>query len=216
MKQITEQYEQVLGAWQGVELTKKEIENEVEVVNGHRSGSVGDLISPSLSTISGSLPSSPDRSCTVTSDRSHCKSRDILCDLKSGEGNGDCTPVVEINGISYDSISNCVERIDEELLDDAVISQGERKSSDKHYDNFSPYQSLDLSNDQSHDRSHDQSHDQTCNSELSSSGLLFPHDPEELVMSSLKLNSRDKVFVKELYTIDKDIPRCDRDYWWAP
>lgn len=41
----------------------------------------------------------------------------------------------------------------------------------------------------------------------------FPPDPEELIMSSSKLDSRGKIFVKELYNIDKDIPRCDRDYW---
>lgn len=204
MKQSTEQYEQVLGEWQGVELTKREIEKEV--VNSHRSGSLHDLVSPSLSTISGSLPSSPDMSRIETPDGSHDKSRDLSCDQQLDEGKGDSTPVMENNGLSHDQedVRNGVEESYEESLD---------SSTNKPLDNCSPYLSRDQSHDQAPDQSRDQSYDQCNNSDLSPSRLLYPHDPEELVMSSRKLSSRAKVFVKELFNIDKDIPRCDRDYW---
>ena len=30
-----------------------------------------------------------------------------------------------------------------------------------------------------------------------------------------ELDERGEKFLQDLYNIDKDIPRCDRDYWWA-
>lgn len=204
LKKSTEQYEQVLAAWQGVELTKREIEKEVVLVNGHRSGSVGDLVSPSLSTISGSLPSSPDRSRTGTPDRSHDNSGDPACHQQSDEDSGGPTPVVE-NGVTHNNLEVIRNGLEESDEDGAVNSQRKRHFDSKHLD--------DCSLNQSHDQSHEQASDQDCDRDHSPAHLLFPHDPEELVMSSLKLDSRAKVFVKELYNIDKDIPRCDRDYW---
>ena len=40
------------------------------------------------------------------------------------------------------------------------------------------------------------------------------HDPEvQLGKSHLQLDAKGEWFVRELFNIDKDIPRCDREYW---
>jgi uncharacterized protein YdaT len=40
------------------------------------------------------------------------------------------------------------------------------------------------------------------------------HDPEVHVgKSHLHLDAKGEWFVRELFNIDKDIPRCDREYW---
>ena len=36
------------------------------------------------------------------------------------------------------------------------------------------------------------------------------HDPEK---SHFQLDAKGEWFVRELFNIDKDIPRCDREYW---
>ena len=60
---------------------------------------------------------------------------------------------------------------------------------------------------QSPKRSHDskvKSHDSKMKS----------HDPEtHLGKSHLQLDAKGEWFVRELFNIDKDIPRCDREYW---
>lgn len=37
----------------------------------------------------------------------------------------------------------------------------------------------------------------------------------KLLTPPVKLDAKGQWFVQELFNIDKDIPRCDRDYWWA-
>lgn len=40
------------------------------------------------------------------------------------------------------------------------------------------------------------------------------HDPEvHLGKPHLQLDAKGEWFVRELFNIDKDIPRCDREYW---
>ena len=40
------------------------------------------------------------------------------------------------------------------------------------------------------------------------------HDPEvQLGKPHLPLDAKGEWFVRELFNIDKDIPRCDREYW---
>ena len=41
---------------------------------------------------------------------------------------------------------------------------------------------------------------------------LKSHDPE-LETSQLQLDAKGELFVRELFNIDKDIPRLDREYW---
>ena len=191
-----------------------EIEKEVVLTNGHRSDSVGDLGSPSLSTISGTPPSSPDRSRNGTPEPSHSNPSRTQDKLPKENGLGSTSerensrlhnvPAVTINGMIAG---------DEELLEDDKEFYRESSSSLS-----CGKETLDSSSStyESHDRSHDSSLNQPSdknNSRDVDSYLLYPHNPEEVVMSSLKLDSRAKVFVKELYNIDKDIPRCDRDYW---
>ena len=67
---------------------------------------------------------------------------------------------------------------------------------------------------QSPKRSHDskvKSHDSKVKSHDSK---VKSHDPEvQLGKSHLPLDAKGEWFVRELFNIDKDIPRCDREYW---
>ena len=222
LREHTDQYEHILGEWQRVEHTKKEIEKEVVLGNDHRSGSVGDRNSPALSFISGS-DSPLERSFTRTPDRLNEVSDDLSCDQERGRGCRDSMSALE-NGVSHDNglkgVCNGVVGSGD-LLYSTVISKENEDFSGKHLEDCSPYQSHDDSHDQSGDellgQSYQQSQDESCDHTADNDGsplhLLLHHNPEELVMSSQKLDSRARVFVKELYNIDKDIPRCDRDYW---
>lgn len=178
LERVTRQYNKVLSEWRQVEATKEEI--VLEAVNGHRVGSsYSREVSPTLSLISPSPRSSPDRS--------H-----------------------DMNGLSCDVTRDqpCAR------LDDAQELNGDET-----------HPSLRNQAEPSHDQE-DQSHDQTqaspspCQSPSKQSdearrseSPLMPPGPEELVFASQKLSSQGKIFAKELFNIDKDIPRCDRDFW---
>jgi len=41
---------------------------------------------------------------------------------------------------------------------------------------------------------------------------MLPPNLGDVVMASPRMNPQAKAFLKELFNIDKDIPRCDRDY----
>ncbi len=204
-KTLTE-YKTSLEAWQKVEQTKKEIEKEVVLTNGHRSDSVGDLGSPSLSTISGSS-AEHSRGGTPEPLSSVSPGRDVTDEAPSKSGqeqspvhvNGDLShdlPVVAVNGLVT---SNTGADDSREPNVHSSYSEDTSDASSVMYE--------------SHDRSHDHSPNGVVCASDGAADLLFPHSPEEAVMSSLKLDSKSKVFVKELYNIDKDVPRCDRDYW---
>ena len=221
-------YTKALEAWQKVEQTKKEIEKEVSLTNGHRSDSVGDLGSPSLSTISGSPSSSPSTEASRNGtpepplssncSPSHKAMQDVSENGLPAKGDGGkhlhkVVPAVTVNGTTVGGHTV--------LLQDEDDDQRRRDPVQKD----SSHLSTSYFTCESHDRSHDESCDDSsleCTSEGADTGgggstptHLFSHNPEEVVTSSLKLDAMAKLFVKEMYNIDKDIPRCDRDYWWV-
>ncbi len=48
---------------------------------------------------------------------------------------------------------------------------------------------------------------------LSSEGI--PAMSCDYIQPMAELDEKGEKFLQDLYNIDKDIPRCDRDYWWA-
>ena len=228
LEHATSRYNKLKAEWQQVEATKKEIELEAAVV-GHRGGSVhlgSRENSPTLSTISDSPVLSPARNKDAAFDQ--------LC-------NGSHDPRDESHDVSHDG-NESLSRPGEVLVNGNMAleshDQPHAELTNHSVSTASPdhHHQEDRSRDQgtsSHDQgtpsldqnasSHDQgavSHDHSClNQEypsahsLSQDSLAVTPDPEELLMTSPKLDSHGRVFVKELYNIDKDIPRCDRDYW---
>ena len=203
LKMYTEKYNRSLSEWQKVEATKKEIEEETaRVFNGHRIGSFSpDIESPSLSTISRSSSNSRDNSRSCSPDPSHDQSHDIPSDKQHfSSRNGDILlqdqPCAELNytGREYVEDKDDVFESSSQSLNQVVA---------KSHDNQLP----------NHLSKTVHNYSIASSSGLDNVTLNSYHDPEEMVISSLKLDAKGKVFVKELYNIDKDIPRCDRDYW---
>lgn len=196
----TEHYNKVLGEWQQVEATKKEI--ELEAMSGHRVGSVCSREnSPTLS-----FATSPFLSPGTSQifEESH--------DLSGDHQLGDV--VHALNGLSHDQ--PCNGQPSAEVLSRVEVVVSHDQSHDQ-----APGQSCN-EDETAHDATppscdHSPSHEYTDDQWTGEEGVkvdhLFPPDTEEVVMSSVKFDSLGKEFVKNLYNIDKDIPRCDRDYW---
>ncbi len=199
LEHATAHYSKVKAEWQQVEATKKEIELEA-AVSGHRGGSVhlgSREDSPTLSTISNSPLLSPVRNQDATFDNicngSHDsgeESRDVVDD-RLGRSSGE---EVLVNG---DAVSESHDQPSAE-----VTNHGKAPSINPPTQHHQE--------DESHDHSHLNTEEYA--SRLSQDSLVIRPDPEELLMTSPKLDSHGRLFIKELYNIDKDIPRCDRDY----
>ncbi len=204
LKRYTEEYKKVMSEWKEVEATKKEIELEVRYLDEEKAL---QSRSPSLSTISQSSLdlARVNQECGEHDTPSHDGSCDHQPDSHSihdqshdDDDDDHVQPCAEVGDISIQS----------EVLESSY--------------NQSPDQSHDQTPDQSPDSSPHKhlSHVESDPSPVITDGngahlhpLFYRPDPEELVMSSRKLDSKGKIFIKELYNIDKDIPRCDRDYW---
>lgn len=198
----TQHYNKALSEWQQVEATKKEI--ELEAVNGHRVGSEGSRgASPALSVISNSPLQSPVR--TIPRDT---ESHDLSCDA-------DATGVE--NGLPQDEGRDQPVAATPSHEGDSDLPPSSPNGNASHdRENTSHDQDKAASRDQdnpSHDQVSSAQSPATKSSTRQQLEEMWPPTPEELVMSSQKLDSQGKVFVKELINIDKDIPRCDRDYW---
>ena len=186
-ERATQQYNAIMSEWRQVETTKKEI--EVEAVNGHRVGSIYSRSregSPTLSVLSSTPDLSPERNTP-----------EALEDLASSSDTA-------VNGLSCDGSR------DQPLatLDDHTT--GDEELPPMHNGVCQSCDEGEESCDQPTPTRGDA--EDTANRARRSDSPL-PPSPEELVMLSMKLSSQGKLFAKELFNIDKDIPRCDRDYW---
>lgn len=192
LRHSTEQYTATLAEWKSVEDTKKEVELEAVLVNGYqvrnREASASlSTISPSPSdSPSKSAGSSPDLSNDISHDRSHDQYDDLaVFDTQSHDEN------------SFPSPNRSHEHSPSKHSKKAEASPG-------HSEGGRLEENLEATPDHSNQEDDLQ--------EVPPPPVLSP-DPIEAVMLSLKLDSKGKLFAKELYNIDKDIPRCDRDYW---
>ena len=186
----TEHYNKVLGEWQQVETTKKEI--ELEALSGHRIGSdCSRENSPTLSFITTSPLLSPGTSQIFE------ESHDLSGDHQLGD------VVHAVNGLSHDR--PCSAEVQSRV--EVVVSHAESH-------NHTPGEDETAHDATPHSPRHEcAAGDQEAGEGDAKVDHLFPLDTEEAVMSSVKFDSLGKEFVKNLYNIDKDIPRCDRDYW---
>lgn len=225
MAQSTEQYHKVLAQWQQVEATKKEIELQA-ACNGHRVGSVSSREgSPALSLVSTSPVHSPedanelhdeshdlshDRPHDRLHERSHDRSRERSCERVDDVSNGLSHDSHLINGPSSQEVAESHAKAENDNKKLAIVSDDQDHQS--HDETQLSHDTTHLAPDESplvnghmSDRGEDLDGSTTHSD-------IFPPDPEEVVMGSTRLDSQGREFVKNLYNIDKDIPRCDRDY----